>query len=155
MRRYVFGLVGIGLLSATCAAAQEAIELNNIYPINEERFQLPDSIYFTQDNLGYFEVIAGPFEEGPARCIGGGFGQQNGMNSIAGICIFGEGEDTFTMTWKAGEQGAANRWIIVSGTGRYDGMTGQGIATTGVNVMYHAQPRRKSHITGTVMIPNR
>ncbi len=154
MNRHLAAMVSIGILQVTPVAAQQAIELNNIYPLNEERFQLPDSIYFMQDNLGFFEVIAGPFEEGPARCVGGGFGQQDGMNSIEGICLFGEGEDTFTMTWKAGERGRANSWIIVSGTGRYDGITGEGIATTGVSVMYNAQPRRKSHIIGTVVIPD-
>jgi hypothetical protein len=139
---------------ASAAGAQQRIELNNIYPMSQESFQLPDSIFYTQDNQGYFEVIEGPFEEGPARCVGSGFGFQNGTNSIAGICIFGEGNDTFTMSWKAGEQGAANTWIIAASTGRFSGMTGEGIATTSVEIMYKAIPMRKSHILGTVEIPD-
>lgn len=141
------------LLSAHAATAQERIELNNIYPISQESYQLYDSIYFTQDNRGYYEVIEGPLEPGPARCIGAGFGAQNGMNSIEGICIFGEGDDTFTMRWKAGNQGAANTWVIVDGTGKFKGMTGEGIATTDVEVMYKAMPLRQSHIVGTVNMP--
>ena len=142
-----------GIAMATAAFSQQTIELNNIYPLTEERFQLPDRIYFQQDNRGYFEVLQGPIVEGPARCIGGGFGLRDGTGTIEGICIFGEGDDTFTMTWKAGHQGAANDWEIVQGTGRYKGMTGTGIATTGTEVMYKAMPLRQTHIIGTVTLP--
>ena len=143
----------ISVLVSSPGFAQERIEINNVYPLNQEYFQLPDGVYYTQDNRGYFEVIEGPLEEGPARCVGGGFGEQNGENSIEGVCVFGEAEDTFIMRWKAGQQGQANAWTIVDGTGMYDGMTGEGIATTGVEVMYKAMPLRQSRITGTVNIP--
>jgi len=132
-----------GLLTTCTAVAQERIELNNIYPLNQEIFQLSDRIYFTQDNQGYYEVIEGPFEEGPTRCIGAGFGFQDGTNTIDGICIFGEGNDTFTMQWQAGEKGEANTWTIVAGTGRFEGMTGKGIASSGVEVMYKSMPLRQ------------
>lgn len=153
MNYAMFYLVLAGALSAGPAFAQERIEINNFYPLNQEYFQLSDSVYYTQDNQGYFEVVEGPLEEGPARCVGGGFGAQNGENSIQGVCVFGEGIDTFTMRWKAGEQGAANTWSIAGGTGKFEGMTGEGIATTGVEVMYRAMPMRQSHIVGTVNIP--
>ena len=153
MKPSVFNIALVGFLTASPAFAEERIEINNIYPLNQEYFQLSDSVYFMQDNRGYFEVVEGPLEEGPARCVGGGFGAQNGKNSIQGVCVFGEGEDTFTMRWKAGEQGKANAWSIVGGTGKFDGMTGQGIATTGAEIMYKAMPLRQSHITGTVNIP--
>jgi hypothetical protein len=146
-------LITAGLFAASTAAAQETLEINNIYPMTEESFQLSDRIYFTQDNRGYFEVVQGPAKDGPARCIGGGFGLRDGTKTIEGICIFGEGEDTFTMAWQAGQQGAANDWQIVAGTGRYDGMTGSGIASTGVEIMYKAMPLRQTHIIGTVEIP--
>ncbi len=149
--RYIFAVASILMWGA--ATAQERIEINNVYPINQEYFHLRDSVYYTQDNRGYFEVVEGPLEEGPARCVGGGFGAQDGVNTIEGVCVFGEGEDTFTMRWKAGNQGAANTWTIVAGTGRFDGMTGEGIATTGVEVMYKAMPLRQSHIVGSVTIP--
>ncbi len=141
------------VLATGAATAQERIEINNVYPINQEYFQLPEGVYYTQDNRGYFEVIEGPLDEGPARCVGGGFGTQDGTNTIEGVCVFGEGEDTFTMRWKAGNQGAANTWTIVAGTGKFDGMTGEGIATTGVEIMYKAMPLRQSHIVGSVTIP--
>ena len=153
MKPSVFNIALVSFLASSPAFAEERIEINNIYPLNQEYFQLSDSVYFMQDNRGYFEVVEGPLEEGPARCVGGGFGAQNGENSIQGVCVFGEGKDTFTMRWKAGEQGKANTWSIVGGTGKFDGMTGQGIATTGAEIMYKAMPLRQSHITGTVNIP--
>lgn len=136
----------------TQASAQQRIEINNIYPMSGTYYQLADRIFFTQDNKGQFEVVEGPIQDGPARCIGSGFGFQDGTSTIQGICIFGEGEDTFTMDWFAGEQGAANTWNIVQGTGKYEGMTGNGIATTGVEVMYRAMPFRETHIIGTVTL---
>lgn len=154
MKNSVLILALAGFLSSSPAFSQERIELNNFYPPNQEYFQLSDSVYFMQDNRGYFEVVEGPVEEGPVRCVGGGFGARNGENSIQGVCVFGEGEDTFTMLWKAGEQGKANTWTIDGGTGKFEGMTGEGIATTGVEIIYKAMPSRQSHIVGTVNIPN-
>ncbi|MFC6639779.1 hypothetical protein GV827_21680 [Sulfitobacter sp. JBTF-M27] len=154
MKPSVFYIALAGFLGSGPVFAEDRIELNTIYPLNQEYFQLSDSIYYMQDNRGYFEVVDGPLEEGPARCVGGGFGAQNGENSIQGVCVFGAGEDTFTMRWKAGEQGGANTWSIVGGTGKFDGMTGEGIATTGVEIMYKAMPLRQSHIVGMVNIPD-
>jgi len=154
MKKITVTMTFLGVLAASTAFAQERVELNNIYPINQERFQLSDSFYYMQDNQGFYEVVEGPFEEGPARCVGAGFGYQDGTNSIDGICIFGEGDDTFTMRWRAGEQGTANTWTIEVATGKFDGMTGEGIATTGVEIMYKAMPMRQSHIVGTVSIPS-
>ncbi|MGY3437817.1 MULTISPECIES: hypothetical protein [unclassified Marinovum] len=142
-----------GILTAGAAISEVRIELNNVYPITEETFQLSDGVYYTQDNRGYFEVIEGPIEAGPARCLGSGFSFSNGQRTTEGICIFGAAEDTFTMRWKAGQQGEANAWTIVAGTGKYRGMTGEGIATTRVEIMYRAMPQRQSHIVGMVRFP--
>ncbi|NNL17332.1 MAG: hypothetical protein HKP37_01190 [Boseongicola sp.] len=121
--------------------------------MNQETYQLADKIFFAQDNDGYFEVIQGPIAEGPVRCIGSGFGHRDGSGSIEGICIYGEGDDTFTMEWQAGEQGAANSWIIQTGSVKYHGITGEGIATTAVEIMYKAMPLRQSHVIGTITLP--
>ena len=153
MKPSILNLALAGFLASNPAFAEERIEINNIYPLNQEYFQLSDSVYYMQDNRGYFEVVEGPIDEGPTRCVGGGFGSQSGENSIQGVCVFGEAEDAFTMRWKAGERGKANTWTIVGGTGKFDGMTGEGIATTGVEIIYKAMPLRQSHITGTVNIP--
>jgi hypothetical protein len=141
------------VLTAGASVAQDRIVINNIYRINQQSYQLADKIFFTQDNDGYFEVIEGPLEEGPVRCIGSGFGNQDGTGSIQGICIYGEGDDTFIMEWQAGQQGAANTWTIDSGSGKFEGITGEGIATTSVEIMYKAMPLRESRVVGTITLP--
>ena len=151
---WFFPAFGAVLLAAGAVSAEERLEINNIYPLNQENFDLGDRIFHTADNNGYFEVVEGPLDEGPARCIGSGFGFADGTSTINGICIFGEGDDTFTISWKGGEKGAANTWNVIDGTGRFKGMTGEGIATTGIKVIYQAMPMRKSHIVGMVDIPN-
>jgi hypothetical protein len=138
------------ILCVPASAEQQRIEINNIYPLNQENFDLGDHVFHLTDNMGGFEVVEGPMDDGPARCLGSGFGFKDGTNSITGICVFGEGEDTFTMRWKAGEKGEANTWEIITGTGRYDGMIGSGIATTDIASAYRALPLRRTHLVGTV-----
>ncbi|MEY8096923.1 hypothetical protein AB9F29_05830 [Falsihalocynthiibacter sp. S25ZX9] len=150
-------LILVSILAAIGFAAnaeEQRIEINNVYPLSQENFDLGDHIFHLTDNKGGFEVIEGPLEDGVTRCVGSGFGYQDGTNSITGICVFGEGEDTFIMRWKAGEKGAANNWEIVTGTGRYNGMTGKGIATTDIVSAYQALPLRRTHIVGVVEVPN-
>lgn len=149
MKRLLVSAIVAGVFASGAAIAQERIELNLIYPLNQEVFQLHDGVYFTQDNQGYFEVVEGPLEEGAARCIGSGFAG-SGQNSIEGICIIGENEDTFTLRWAVDETGISNNWSIVAGTGRFEGATGEGIATSGVEIMYRAMPLRQTHIVGTL-----
>ena len=144
----------LAVLSVPVSADEQRIEINNVYPLNQENFDLGDHIFHLTDNTGGFEVIEGPMDDGPARCMGSGFGFKDGTNTINGICVFGEGDDTFTMRWKAGEKGAANTWEIVTGTGRYEGMTGSGIATTDIASAYRALPLRRTRIVGTVVIPD-
>lgn len=152
MKKFVLISV-LALVAATARAEPQRIEINNVYPLNQENFDLGDHSFHSTDNVGGFEVVEGPMQDGPARCTGSGFAYGDGTNSIQGICIFGEGADTFTMRWKAGEKGAANDWEIILGTGRYEGMTGQGVATTDIVSMFQALPLRRTRIVGTVNLP--
>jgi len=148
-----FGTMAVALTAGVAAAGEHPIEINNHYFQNEDKYPTRDGYYFTQDNEGRFEAIQGPFENGPARCIGSGFVHEGRNPEIGGICIFGEGEDTFTMSWKVNYPKMRNDWQIVGGTGRYEGMTGEGVATTDIEVVYHAMPLRQTHIIGTVDLP--
>lgn len=153
MRKMILSAAIAGL-AAPLAAGDYRMEINNTYPLDQEYFTFSDRSFLIQDNQGWFEVVEGPLVEGPARCIGSGFGYGDGTNTIAGICIFGEAADTFTLAWKAGERGAANDWTIIEGTGRYAGMTGKGVATTDMVTVYRALPLRQTHIVGTITLPD-
>ena len=155
MSDWIAGAVLASVVATAGVAGEHAIEINNSYFLNETTYKFSDRVYLTQDNIGAFEVVKGPFEDGAARCIGSGFVFYSGINTIEGICIFGEGEDTFTMSWKAGAMGAANSWEIVDGTGRYQGMTGSGLATTEIASKYQVMPLRRTYIAGTVTLPDK
>jgi hypothetical protein len=144
----------LAILGSPAGAGEQRIEINNVYLLNQENFDLGDHIFHMTDNTGGFEVIEGPMDDGPTRCLGSGFGFEDGTNTITGICVFGDGDDSFTMRWKAGEKGAANTWEIIIGTGRFEGMIGSGIATTDIVSAYQALPLRRTHIVGTVEIPD-
>ena len=154
MAKHILTAAVLAATWAGAAAALEPVELNITYPTNEQLFKFPDSWFFTQDNKGTFEVVKGPFENGPARCIGSGFGDLMGQRRISGICIFGEGADTFTIIWKTGDGDAANTWGVAAGTGRYEGMTGEGTATTGTIDGYQNLPIRRTHVSGYVTFPD-
>lgn len=141
-----------GAIFTGAVHAQERIELNFIYPLNQEVFRLNDGTYFTQDNRGSFEVVEGPLEDGAVRCIGSGFSGSGG-NSVEGICIVGEDADTFTLRWSAHPSQISNVWTIVAGTGRFEGATGEGVATTGAALLFRAMPLRETHVVGTIQIP--
>lgn len=141
----------VAAIATSSACAQERIELNFIYPLNQEVFQLNDGTYFTQDNQGYFEVVEGPLEDGVVRCIGAGFDGSSG-NSVDGICILGEDADTFTLRWSVHPSQMSNVWTIVAGTGRFEGATGEGVATTGAELLFRAMPLRETHVVGTITL---
>jgi len=154
MFRHSMTAAALAAMSAGTAVAGEALEINNTYPINEQTFRLSDRLFFTMDDKGSSEVVKGPFQNGPTHCLGSGFIFPGGRMDISGICIFGEGADTFTMAWKTGGQtGAANTWKIVAGTGKYAGMTGEGMSTSGTVKDFRALPLRETHFSGTVDLP--
>ncbi|GAB5449486.1 hypothetical protein [Gymnodinialimonas sp.] len=152
MLRIVCSAIIVGAVVSSAASAQERIELNFIYPLNQETFQLNDGVYFTQDNLGYSEVVEGPLEGGAVRCMGSGFAG-GGVNSVEGICIIGEGENTFTIRWAPGDMGLSNDWSVVAGTGTFDGASGEGVATSGAEILFRAMPLRQTHLVGTITLP--
>ncbi|QXT39240.1 hypothetical protein [Gymnodinialimonas ceratoperidinii] len=149
MHRGFIWAIAAGLLAPGAAIAQERIDLNVVYPLNQEVFPLHDGVYFRQDNRGFYEVVEGPLDGGVARCIGAGFAGR-GVNTVEGICIIGEQADTFTLRWSVDDSGLSNNWTIVAGTGRFEGASGDGIATSGVEIMYRAMPMRQTHIVGMI-----
>ena len=143
------------LFMASAALAEQRIELNMKATMDaRDTFELDDSGFYYQDSESYSEVVEGPFEDGPSRCLGSGFYFKDGTNDIGGICIYGEGTDTFTIKWKAGEQGTANTWTVVAGTGKYRGMTGEGIATTKTEQFQRLVRLVETHVVGTVTMPD-
>ena len=82
------------------AFAGERVSATNFYVVKQERFNVGGGeVFWTEDNVGSFTVSKGPIDPGFARCVGSGFGGPAGVSGD-GICIYGEGADTFTMKWQ-------------------------------------------------------
>lgn len=151
---FLFATFCIFACGTDAAYAEQRLELNMQAALNQrQEFQLNENKFYIQDSRSHYVSVEGPAGEGPSHCLGSGFYNADGTNDIQGICIFGEGDDTFTMSWKAGEKSAANTWVIVGGTGKFTGMSGDGISTNRVERLFKAMPFMYTHVVGTIEIP--
>ena len=141
------------LSMASSAIAGERVSATNFYVVKQEQIPAGNgSVFWTEDNVGTFTVKEGPIDPGFARCIGSGFGGPGGVEGD-GICVYGEGEDTFTMKWKIVGVGS-NEWKIVTATGKYAGMTGSGTTKTRVDAKFLKLAHRISDWEGEINLPN-
>lgn len=141
-------LIVTAIIVPASVFAGERVSATNFYVVKQERFSAGDEVFWTEDNVGSFTVSEGPIDPGFARCVGAGFGGPGGVRG-GGICIYGEGADTFTMKWKV-EGPGVNSWHIVSSTGKYAGMTGKGTTKTRVDSKFLKLPHRVSDWEGEI-----
>ena len=71
------------------------------------------------------QTAEGPFGTGPIECNGAGFWDKDGSWG-EGICRHGTDEESRVSYWKRVKGQKAGQWKLLSGTGKYAGMTGQG-----------------------------
>ncbi len=118
------------LISGTCFAG-ERIAGSNAYFLNEQIWNTGKGTgFWMQNNFGTFEVTEGPLDPGPVECHGSGFWTEFGASVTGdGICIYGNGQDTFTLRYTS-NPGRAATWEIIDATGKYAGMTGSGKSAT-------------------------
>ncbi len=149
-------LVLFAFLFSTGSFAGERVLATNFYVVNQELFGAGvDRWFWTEDNVGSFKVKEGPLDPGFARCVGSGFaGPDVAGVTGSGICIYGEGEDTFTMTWKV-EAPGKNSWRMVDGTGKYHGISGSGTTKTRVASKFLKLPHRVSDWEGEISVPEK
>jgi len=146
-------LAVMAIIVPASALAGERVSATNHYVVRQERINAGDEVFWTEDNVGSFTVNEGPIEPGFARCVGSGFGGGGGVQG-GGVCVYGDGADTFTMKWKVEGLGF-NSWRIVAGTGKYAGMSGQGTTRTRVDSKFVQLPQRVSDWEGEIELPGR
>jgi len=144
-------LVVAALIVPALCQSGERISGENSYVLNEERFHFDTGTYWRQDNDGSFSVTEGPIDPGYVRCLGAGFGGAS-ESTGGGLCIFGEGKDTFTWRWEV-HFGAPNTWTVVGATGKYLGMQGQGIAKSQIGSEFFAMAHRITEWEGEITLP--
>ena len=146
-------LLATAIMVPTGLAAGERVSATNFYVVKQEQFNAGTEVFWAEDNIGSFTVSEGPIDPRFARCVGSGFGGPGGVQGD-GICVYGEGDDTFTMKWKI-ESFGHNTWQIVHGTGKYAGMSGQGTTKTRVESKFLKLSHRVSDWEGEIELPGR
>ena len=107
--------------------------------------------YWRQNNYGSFRMTEGDFAPGLVECIGAGFGLPSGVRG-EGICLFDSEGDRFTMVWQA-VPGQMNTWQIVSGTGRFAGIRGEGTAKSRILSEFTALQQLETTWEGEITLP--
>ena len=146
-------LILTAIMMPSCLFAGERVSATNFYVVKQETFSAGIETFWTEDNIGTFTVSEGPIDPGFARCVGSGFGGPDGIRG-GGICVYGEGGDTFTMEWKV-EGFGVNSWRIVTSTGKYKGMSGKGTTKTRVKSKFLKLAHRVSDWEGEIKLPGR
>ena len=81
--------------------------------------------YFINHSPGISRSTTGPLGTVPIDCHGAGYWDETGAGAN-GICLAGGGDDTWTLSWERAKGTNDGTWKIISGKGKFAGMTGQG-----------------------------
>jgi len=150
----------LSVVLANSAMAGEMISGTNNYVTEERTWKTGDvSGYYMYDSTGNFEAQSGTIPNGPVECHGAGFWTAEEING-EGICIFGEAPNRWTVAFvmdphnqfsaqTAETYRRRGTWTVVSGTGKYVGITGSGNFVTGPVV----DGRKTTQWEGEVELP--
>ncbi|KMW59090.1 hypothetical protein AIOL_004071 [Candidatus Rhodobacter oscarellae] len=128
--------------------AGESFQATNTYVTESKAWPVDQATgYWMVAFEGVSQVTEGPIDTMRVECHGAGFWGPGGLDG-GGICIHGEGDDTFILRFDSKPDG--NTWTILSGTGKYQGLTGSGTAVTEAL----AGNRRISELVGDVSLGN-
>ena len=124
MKRFALYLV-LALVPQTALAA-EKVTGTDFFVVEQQNWETGDNAgYWIWHGQGVSQPHAGPLESEAIECHGSGFWDQD-ESWGEGICVHGEGDDTRTSSWKKEKGEERGQWKILSGTGKFQGMTGQG-----------------------------
>ena len=135
-------------IAPIAAQAEDKFKATNVYVSESKAWPIDQSTgYWMVEFHGVSQVSEGPIDTLAVECHGAGFWGAEGLDGN-GICIHGEGDDTFMLRFDSKPDG--NTWAILSGTGKYHSLTGSGTALT------EALPgnRRISKLEGNVNLGN-
>ncbi|NNF79761.1 MAG: hypothetical protein HKN05_17190 [Rhizobiales bacterium] len=136
-------------LAPTLVHAGENFAATNYYVTETKAWPTGEKAgYWMVKFSGVSETSAGPIATLPVECHGAGFWSKEGVGGD-GICTHGSGDDTFILRWEAIPGAKSNNWKILSGKGKYAGITGKGAA----NTKKLTGNRRISKLVGEVELP--
>jgi hypothetical protein len=158
MKCLVFAAFGVAL--AGPALAGELISGINDYVTEQRTWKTGEfSGYYMYDSNGTFRARTGSIPDSPVECHGAGFWTAEEIKGD-GICIFGEAPHRWTVAFEmapdnkfraqtAEKYRRRGTWSVVTGTGKYVGMTGTGSFVTGPVV----NGRKTTEWAGEVELP--
>lgn len=114
------------MLFSLTAFAGEKVKGTNFFNVNQENWQTGEKDgYWIWHGRGVSHSLEGPLETISVECHGAGF--WNAESSWGeGICVHSSGEDTRTSHWKRDKGQELGQWEMLSGTGKFAGLIGQG-----------------------------
>ncbi len=131
--------------SVPTVSAGEKFTATNYYVTDTKTWLTGEKTgYWMAKFSGVSQVLQGPVD---TLAVESGYWGAGGVSGN-GICVHGTDEDTFVLRFEAREGVKANSWRILSGRGKYQGLVGEGTATT------NKLPgnRRVSKLTGEMEI---
>lgn len=129
MKMLLFALALV-LAPAPGALAGEKVVATNYYVTESKAWPTGEKTgYWMVRFTGVSEMLEGPIDTLAVECNGAGFWDASGATGN-GICVHGTGDDTFILRFDARAGGVPNSWKILSGKGKYKGLTGAGTAST-------------------------
>ena len=124
MKRLTLYLVLV-LLPVT-ALAGEKVKGTDFFVVDEQSWKTGNNTgYWIWHGKGVSQPLSGPFESEVIECHGAGFWDKDDSWG-EGICMHGSGDDTRTTGWKRDKGQKVGQWKILTGTGKFEGITGQG-----------------------------
>ena len=152
-KRLIFA--AICLMLPTQSIVAERVVGVNTYVRKVETWPLDPggsgSVYWRQNHYGNYEMREGPMGFGTAECIGAGFGEAAGSRG-EGICLYESSEGTLTMRWQA-RPGELTSWKITSGTGKFEGIRGEGVTRSRILSEFVALQQYESIWEGEITLP--
>ena len=129
-------LIALMATTMTPVAAGELFSGTHTYRPNTELWSpVPAAGWWTSTMVGAYESMSGPIPAGRIECRGSGHWNKS-VREANGVCVFGEGSDTWMLRYQATDTDRASRtaagyipvgeWTVVDGNGIYSGMTGSG-----------------------------
>jgi hypothetical protein len=114
------------LITSLPAFAGEKVKGSNFLVVDQQTWPTGDGTgYWMYRSEGIGQTTGGPIETAPVECNGAGYWDQGGSWG-EGICVHGVGEDVFVDAWQREKGKQAGTWKLLSGKGKYAGITGEG-----------------------------
>ena len=127
--KYVMPFLAV-LLFSLPAIAGEKVKGTTFFVVDEQNWETgQETGYWIWHGKGVSQSVGGPLGTDPIECHGAGFWDKDGSWG-EGICVHAMGDDTRTVHWKRDKGQKVGQWKNLTGTGKFAGMTGEGIYTS-------------------------